>query len=106
MIGCDHALAQLLEAPAGNHPPKLGLADQKALEWRCIVDLEVRQHPELFERGLGKILGFVHNQQCASALLMGLVEESLQAKQQAAFVLGQVFKPEGCGHHVQQIMTG
>lgn len=55
---------------ASDHPSELGLADQKTLEWRCIVDLEVRQHPELFERSLGKILGLIHNQQRTSPLLM------------------------------------
>src|SRR5438067_7052530 len=62
MIRRDHALPQLLEILAGDNPAELGLTNQEALEGCCIVNLEVRQHSQLFERGFGQVLGFVHNQ--------------------------------------------
>src|ERR1700750_2057266 len=106
MVRGNDALPQLLEAAAGDHPPELRLADQKTLERGRVVDLEVRQHPEFFERGLRKILRLVHDQKCAPSLLVRVVEEILQAQKQPALVLRKIFKTKRSRHHTQQIVTG
>ena len=62
MIGRDHALAKLLHRRALHHGPKLGLADQKALQQRLIAELEVGEHPQLFDRSRREILSLVDDE--------------------------------------------
>ena len=75
MVRRDDALAKLLKVRAGDDPAKLRLSDQKALEGRGILNLEIGQHPQFFQRGLGEVLRLVDNQQGAAASAMGVVKK-------------------------------
>src|SRR5262249_46219242 len=63
MISRGYPLAQLFEPCAAEDPPKLRLAEQKALYRHSPVRDDVGQHSKLFERLEGQVLGLVDDQQ-------------------------------------------
>src|ERR1700730_957606 len=63
MVSCSYPLAQLFEPCAAKDRPKLRLTEQKTLQRHGPVEDDVGQHPQLFERLEGQVLGLVDDQQ-------------------------------------------
>src|SRR5258706_13431459 len=105
VIGCDDALAQLLEIRIGYDPAKLGLPDKEALKRGGILDLEIRKHSQFFEGAFRQVLRLVHDQERAAPLSVGRIKEFLQPEQKTAFVKWQVAQPERRGDHSQKIVA-
>ena len=70
MIGRGHPLPQLFEPRAAEHGAELRLPEQEALQRHRLVDDDVGEHPELFERFEGQVLRLVDDQQHASAVAL------------------------------------
>ncbi len=67
MVGGGHPLAQLLEPRAAEDRAELRLPEQKALQRHCLVDDDVGQHAQFFERFERQVLRLVDDQQRALA---------------------------------------
>jgi len=66
---------------------EFGLAEQQRLQQRMRTELEVRQHAQLFERGDGKVLRLVDDQQAAAAGARFFVQETLDRAQRGGLVV-------------------
>ncbi len=85
----NDALAQLLHLGRLHQPAKLFLSEQKTLQQRPVLNLKVRQHPELFHRTGRQVLRFVDHQQHPLPLAVRLAQKGLKLVEQ--FTLGAPF---------------
>ena len=78
MMRRDDPLAQLLEPlRAGDALAEFGLAEQEDLQQRLPAELEIAQHPQLFQCIAAHILGFIDDEQGAPPFPCLMMEESL-----------------------------
>ena len=70
VVGCGHPLAKLLEPRTAEHSAELWLSEQKTLQRHRLVDHDIGQHPQLFERFEGQVLRLVDDQQHAPAVAL------------------------------------
>ena len=81
----DDALSQLFKVGFRQALPKLRLPDQKHLQQRLSIGLEVGQHAQLFERFVRQALDLVDDDQSHLALMMKANQLVLQSAKQLRF---------------------
>ena len=94
MVCGDDALAELLElVRMRKQLLELGLAEQQRLQQRVRTELEVRQHPQFFERADRQVLRLVDDQQRPAAIARLFVQEHLDRCEVGSLVAARV-EPE------------
>src|SRR5690606_12036695 len=84
----DHALAELLERGMPlQRRAKFRLAEQQRLQQRMVAELEVRQHPQLFECLDREVLRFIDDQQATPPCPGFFMEQALDGPQRARLVV-------------------
>ena len=106
MMRRDHALAQLFQRRRMKQRlAELGLAEQEYLQKRMAAKLEVRQHPQFFERRDREILPLVDDQQRAPPGARLFAQILLHRAQQFGLALPFPFDAELFGNKAQQIVA-
>ena len=101
----DDPLAQLLQPRMmRQRAAEFGLAQQQALQQRVRAKLEVRQHPQLFQRGQIKVLAFVHHQQAAAPGACFFVQEALDGAKGRRLVMPFDIQAKAARHHVDNLV--
>jgi hypothetical protein len=84
---------------------ELGLAEQEDLQERMAAKLEVRQHPQFFERRDGKILPLVDDQKSAAARARLFAQILLHRPQQFGLAFAFPFDAELFGDQAEQVVA-
>src|SRR5262249_49979745 len=82
----DYPLAKLRHFGALHRAPEFRLPDEEALQQRVRLELEVRQHPQLFDGPRREVLRLVDDEQRALPLLAHRDEKRFQRQQQVGFL--------------------
>ena len=106
MMRGDHALAQLFEfVRVREQLLEFGLAQQQRLQQRMRPELEVRQHPQFFERADRQVLRFVDDQQGAASVARFLVQEQLDRREIGGLVAAGDVEPEAARGDVDHFLA-
>src|SRR5690606_31716793 len=88
MVRCNHTLTELLETLVPlDRGAELRLPQQQSLQQRMIAELEIRQHPQFFERFNLQVLRFIDDQQAAPAAARLFMEEALDGSERARLIM-------------------
>src|SRR5436190_4785482 len=104
MVGSNHALSQLLHLRTLHHLPQLGLSDQKALQQCLIAKLEIRQHPQFFDRFWREVLRFVDDEKGAFLVQRRLAQKCLQRSKQYRLADSPHGQAKRCANRTQHVV--
>ena len=87
MMRRDHPLTQLFQPlMALQFGTEFGLAQQQNLQQGMRAQLEIREHPQLFQCLYRQVLAFINHQQAATACTRLVMQKSLDGAQHGGFI--------------------
>lgn len=102
VVGHADALVELRHVPGLEPLPDLGLAHEDDLQKQLVVALQVRDHPDLFERLAGEVLRLVHDEERPLAGGIAVDEAAVQPVQGARLAFA-VLELELAEDHVDKL---